>query len=69
MYWSITQQLAHHTINGCNMRPGDMGATGTISGPVSYLPNSLQILFIYSLFIVTIGKGFLWFIIGNHLEW
>ncbi|CAO3690570.1 unnamed protein product [Rhizopus microsporus] len=35
MYWSITQQLAHHTVNGCNLRPGDMGATGTISGPVS----------------------------------
>ncbi|KAI8391350.1 fumarylacetoacetase-like protein [Radiomyces spectabilis] len=33
MYWSITQQLAHHTINGCNMQPGDMCATGTISGP------------------------------------
>ncbi|KAL1932329.1 hypothetical protein VTP01DRAFT_9385 [Rhizomucor pusillus] len=37
MYWSITQQLAHHTVNGCNMRVGDMGATGTISGPE---PNS-----------------------------
>lgn len=36
MYWSITQQLAHHTVNGCNMRSGDMGATGTISGPVSF---------------------------------
>jgi 2-keto-4-pentenoate hydratase/2-oxohepta-3-ene-1,7-dioic acid hydratase in catechol pathway len=35
MYWSVAQQLAHHTVNGCNMRPGDMGATGTISGPVS----------------------------------
>lgn len=33
MYWSITQQLAHHTVNGCNMQPGDMCATGTISGP------------------------------------
>ncbi|KAI9313902.1 fumarylacetoacetase [Dichotomocladium elegans] len=33
MYWSITQQLAHHTVNGCNMRVGDMCATGTISGP------------------------------------
>ncbi|KAI9274391.1 fumarylacetoacetase [Phascolomyces articulosus] len=33
MYWSVTQQLAHHTVNGCNMRVGDMGATGTISGP------------------------------------
>lgn len=36
MYWSVTQQLAHHTVNGCNMQPGDMCATGTISGPVSY---------------------------------
>lgn len=35
MYWSITQQLAHHTVNGCNMRSGDLGGTGTISGPVS----------------------------------
>ncbi|KAI9497866.1 fumarylacetoacetate hydrolase [Zychaea mexicana] len=33
MYWSVTQQLAHHTVNGCNMRAGDMCATGTISGP------------------------------------
>ncbi|KAH8547869.1 fumarylacetoacetate hydrolase [Umbelopsis sp. PMI_123] len=33
MYWSITQQLAHHTINGCNMRTGDLGGTGTLSGP------------------------------------
>ncbi|KAG2188254.1 hypothetical protein INT44_001007 [Umbelopsis vinacea] len=33
MYWSITQQLTHHTINGCNMRTGDLGGTGTLSGP------------------------------------
>ena len=33
MYWSICQQLAHHTINGCNLRPGDLLASGTISGP------------------------------------
>ncbi|KAI9010357.1 fumarylacetoacetase-like protein [Phycomyces nitens] len=33
MYWSITQQLAHHTVGGCNMEPGDMCATGTLSGP------------------------------------
>ncbi|TMW87915.1 hypothetical protein EJD97_019285 [Solanum chilense] len=33
LYWTITQQLAHHTINGCNLRPGDMFGTGTISGP------------------------------------
>ncbi|CAG8488137.1 34859_t:CDS:2 [Racocetra persica] len=33
MYWSIKQQLAHHTISGCNMRTGDLCGTGTISGP------------------------------------
>ncbi|CAA0817973.1 fumarylacetoacetase- putative [Striga hermonthica] len=33
LYWTITQQLAHHTINGCNLRPGDLLGTGTISGP------------------------------------
>ncbi|UCG24551.1 MAG: fumarylacetoacetase, partial [Chloroflexota bacterium] len=33
LYWNINQQLAHHTITGCNMRPGDLLATGTISGP------------------------------------
>lgn len=33
MYWSMAQQLAHHTINGCNMNVGDMCASGTISGP------------------------------------
>jgi fumarylacetoacetase len=38
MYWNMQQQLAHHTINGCNMRVGDMCASGTISGdtPDSY---------------------------------
>ncbi|XP_071789348.1 fumarylacetoacetase-like [Asterias amurensis] len=33
MYWSMKQQLAHHSITGCNMRPGDLLASGTISGP------------------------------------
>jgi fumarylacetoacetase len=32
LYWTLGQQLAHHTINGCNMRPGDICGTGTISG-------------------------------------
>jgi fumarylacetoacetase len=38
LYWSMTQQLAHHTVNGCNLRPGDLLASGTISGetPDSY---------------------------------
>lgn len=33
MYWNMNQQLAHHTINGCNVNCGDMLASGTISGP------------------------------------
>lgn len=33
LYWNISQQLAHHTINGCNINAGDMMASGTISGP------------------------------------
>lgn len=32
MYWNMLQQLAHHTVNGCNARVGDMLASGTISG-------------------------------------
>ncbi|CAM0139194.1 hypothetical protein VKS41_002406 [Umbelopsis sp. WA50703] len=41
MYWSITQQLAHHTVNGCNMRSGDLGGTGTLSGPTKESYGSL----------------------------
>ena len=33
MYWTAEQQLAHHTVNGCNVNVGDMMASGTISGP------------------------------------
>jgi len=33
LYWSVSQQLAHHTVGGCNLRPGDLLASGTISGP------------------------------------
>lgn len=33
MYWNMSQQLAHHTINGCNVNSGDMMGSGTISGP------------------------------------
>ncbi|XP_076457121.1 fumarylacetoacetase-like [Babylonia areolata] len=32
MYWTMKQQLAHHTVNGCNINPGDLLASGTISG-------------------------------------
>jgi fumarylacetoacetase len=33
MYWNMNQQLAHHSINGCNINCGDLLASGTISGP------------------------------------
>lgn len=33
LYWSMAQQLAHHTVNGCNLNIGDLMASGTISGP------------------------------------
>ncbi len=33
LYWDICQQLAHHTVTGCNLRTGDLLASGTISGP------------------------------------
>jgi fumarylacetoacetase len=32
-YWAIAQMVAHHTINGCNLQPGDLLGTGTQSGP------------------------------------
>ena len=33
MYWTVSQFVAHHTSNGCNLRPGDLLASGTVSGP------------------------------------
>lgn len=33
LYWTMSQQLAHHTINGCRINSGDMMGSGTISGP------------------------------------
>ncbi len=33
MYWTVAQMIAHHTSGGCNLRPGDLLGTGTLSGP------------------------------------
>jgi fumarylacetoacetase len=41
LYWNLAQQVAHHTINGCNLRPGDLLASGTISGPTPHSYGSL----------------------------
>lgn len=32
-YWTVAQMVAHHTVNGCNLQPGDLLGTGTLSGP------------------------------------
>jgi fumarylacetoacetase len=32
-YWTVAQMVAHHTVNGCNLQPGDMFGSGTLSGP------------------------------------
>lgn len=41
LYWSMAQQIAHHTVGGCNLRPGDLLASGTISGPEKETRGSL----------------------------
>jgi fumarylacetoacetase len=41
MYWVPAQQLAHLTVNGANLRPGDLFASGTVSGPVTGSEGSL----------------------------
>jgi fumarylacetoacetase len=41
LYWLPVQMVAHHTVNGCNLRPGDLLATGTISGPTADACGSL----------------------------
>jgi fumarylacetoacetase len=44
LYWTVAQLVAHHSSNGCNLRPGDIFGTGTISGPTpSELGSLLEI--------------------------
>jgi fumarylacetoacetase len=40
-YWTVSQLVAHHTVNGCNLRPGDLFGSGTQSGPVPAEAGSL----------------------------
>ena len=40
-YWSVSQLIAHHTVNGCNLKPGDLLGTGTLSGPAAGQEGSL----------------------------
>ncbi|HEY5037150.1 MAG TPA: fumarylacetoacetase [Chthoniobacterales bacterium] len=41
LYWSMAQQLAHHTVGGCNLQAGDLLASGTISGPAENARGSM----------------------------
>ena len=34
-YWNVAQMVAHHTVNGCNLQPGDLLGSGTLSGPTA----------------------------------
>ena len=40
-YWTLAQMVAHHTVNGCNLQPGDLFGTGTLSGPAKEQGGSL----------------------------
>jgi fumarylacetoacetase len=40
-YWSVAQMVAHHTVNGCNLEPGDLLGSGTQSGPTPDQAGSL----------------------------
>lgn len=40
-YWTVAQMIAHHTVNGCNLRPGDLLGSGTQSGPAHEEAGSL----------------------------
>ncbi|WEK28503.1 MAG: fumarylacetoacetase [Candidatus Pseudomonas phytovorans] len=41
MYWTFAQMVAHHTVNGCQLNPGDLFGTGTLSGPTTDSMGSL----------------------------
>jgi fumarylacetoacetase len=41
-YWTVAQLITHHTVNGCNLRPGDLLGSGTLSGPAPEQAGSLM---------------------------
>jgi fumarylacetoacetase len=41
-YWTAAQMVAHHTSNGCNLQPGDLLGSGTLSGPTPESAGSMM---------------------------
>jgi fumarylacetoacetase len=55
-YWTVAQLVAHHTVNGCNLRPGDLLGSGTQSGPTPGEAGSLVELSLGGTSTLRIGK-------------
>ena len=56
-YWTVAQLIAHHTLNGCNLRAGDLLGTGTQSGPTPGEAGSLLELGVGGKQPVELGSG------------
>ncbi|KAL5019937.1 hypothetical protein ScPMuIL_002829 [Solemya velum] len=57
MYWTMKQQLTHHTVTGCNLNPGDLMGSGTISGPTPDSYGSMLELCWKGTKLVDLGNG------------
>lgn len=56
-YWTVAQLVAHHTVNGCNLRAGDVFGTGTLSGPAPEQGGSLAELSLGGKRTITLSNG------------
>ncbi len=56
-YWTVAQMLTHHTVNGCNLQPGDLLGTGTLSGPRPEQAGSLLELSMGGKHLLTLANG------------
>jgi fumarylacetoacetase len=56
-YWTVSQLIAHHTVNGCNLQPGDLLGSGTISGPAGEQGGSLLELTMGGKQVITLSNG------------
>jgi fumarylacetoacetase len=56
-YWTVGQLVAHHTVNGCNLQPGDLFGSGTLSGPTAGEEGSLLELSVGGKQAIALGNG------------